>query len=315
MKRWSAGMIVLGLGLGCVEGVETVVARADFEGLSLEAPAVQAYDGPGGGVFYNGSDESGGFESGGFNFGNSYTVSEFGAFWSGWAYSTTTDVETAGFTNQYSAWPGSAGGGSVYGIGFLPATIELPAGLDRPDSIKVANSTYAAIAMRDGDAFARAFGDDPATVDVVESDFPDTFELRIFALDGEANELGMVSVFLADFRSPVDGEDIIRDDWLEVNLAPLGGGVRSLRLELVSTDAGAFGNNTPSYVAIDDLRVSGFRWAGFVEAGEGYFDTGDWLGLVYPLGDYVYVLKLERWFYLPEATAADPGGSWVWIPR
>ncbi|MFT3883069.1 MAG: DUF4465 domain-containing protein [Gemmatales bacterium] len=108
--------------------------------------------------FYNGSDNAGGFTTRGAFFNNSYG----GGFWSGWSYSNTSDTTTPGFGNQYSAITGAGVGGSgIYGVAFNFASgasyINLPNG-NQPLSVSITNTTYAALSMQTGDAFAKKFG-------------------------------------------------------------------------------------------------------------------------------------------------------------
>ena len=58
--------------------------------------------------FWNGSDLLENFKSAGITFYNTYTKSIYGDYWNGFAYSNTTDVTTAGYSNQYSAITGKA---------------------------------------------------------------------------------------------------------------------------------------------------------------------------------------------------------------
>ncbi len=55
-------------------------------------------------------------------------------------------------------------------------------------------------------------------------------------------------------------------------------------------------------------------WAGFPIEESGWVDTGAFLGWVYPLEDYVYVLDLEGWMYLPESHVASDG-AWAFSIR
>ena len=55
-------------------------------------------------------------------------------------------------------------------------------------------------------------------------------------------------------------------------------------------------------------------WAGFAIRADGWVDTGDFLGLVYPVGDYIYILSLEGWMYLPEAHV-EAEGAWGFALR
>ncbi len=184
---------------------------------------------------YNGADGAGSFKSGGASFNNSFT--DFGGgftSWSGWSYSNRGDTATPGYDNQYSAFAGGGvGGAGNFGVGFAStedlsvSQIELPAGA-RPLSVRITNTTYAALSMLQGDAFAKKFGG-PSGVD------PDTF--------------------LADFRAEAASGDYVVQDWRLVDLAALDGAAK-LSFTLASTDVGQFGMNTPAYFALDDLLLS-----------------------------------------------------------
>ena len=55
-------------------------------------------------------------------------------------------------------------------------------------------------------------------------------------------------------------------------------------------------------------------WAGFPIRPDGWVDTGDFLGFVYPVGDYVYVWEVGTYMYLPEA-AVMSDGTWAFAYR
>ncbi|MGL6094234.1 MAG: DUF4465 domain-containing protein [Fimbriiglobus sp.] len=219
---------------------------ATFEDLPLTGPQ----------TFQNGATllPAGSFASNGVTFDNNYSP-DFGGFWDEWSYSNVFDTTTAGFGNQYAAYNvsgsvGAAGdGGSAnYGVFYQPytaptGTVSWAAGL-KPDSIRITNTTYAALSMRDGDAFAKQFN-------VVDQDF---FKLTITGLDGAGVATGStVDFFLADFRT---GPGSIVNQWTTVGLTPLGPDARSLQFSLTSTDNGMFGMNTPAFFAADNLMLA-----------------------------------------------------------
>jgi hypothetical protein len=230
-------------------------ATADFENLSLAPESFHNGD-PGG--LMPGQSHNGSFFSGGALFNNLFVVDpDFGySYWNGWAYSNQTDTTTAGFGNQYSAIAGSGSGNSAnYGIAFMstPAPIiALPAG-EAPVSIEITNSTYAALSMLRGDAFAKKFGDDPATPQIVETSFPDYFKLSISGLDSAGQLVGApIDVYLADFRFADDREDYVLQTWKTVDLSALSA-ASTLAFAIETTDVGQFGPNTPGYFAADNL--------------------------------------------------------------
>jgi hypothetical protein len=202
--------------------------------------------------FYNGADGAGGFVSQGAFFNNSYN-SQFGS-WSGWSYSNMTDVTTAGFMNQYSAYilPNGGGDGTQnYGVAdnfqLGDAYIHLPDGT-APASVRVTNTTYAALSIRDGDMFAKKFGGPDGTD-------PDFFMLTVHGLDANANVTGSVVFFLADYRFQDPTLNYIVSSWTTIDLTSLGNAT-SLAFELASSDNGTFGMNTPAYFALDNLVVT-----------------------------------------------------------
>jgi hypothetical protein len=292
-----------------------------FEDLPVSVPPLEAYSGPGGGAYYNGSDGAGGFTSDGVFFGNDYNADWMS--WSGWAYSTTTDAETGGWDNQYSAYAGGAASGEVYAVTYAPSVLELPVGYRGPVSIKVTNTSYAAVSMRDGDPFAKKFGDDPATPEVVETDYPDWFKLTITGRAESGTQLGSVEVMLADFRGEAE-TDFILEDWLEVDLRPLrhpswptdwNPGVARIEFSLESSDVGDFGMNTPAYIAVDDLVLEETAaWGPYDLTAGPEVDTGSWLGWVYVEDPWVYAYSLGRWIYLPGESIDADSGAWAYIP-
>lgn len=176
----------------------------------------------------------------------------FGFFsWGGWSISSKTDTTTVGFGNQYSGYAGSGSGGSsnyavAYTGGTTP-TLQVPAG-EKPVQLDVTNTTYAALSMLNGDAFAKQFGG-PSGND------PDFFYLTITGSNG-GGAVGSVDVYLADYRFANNAEDYILDSWLSVDISSLEDATE-LSFDLTTSDIGAFGPNTPLYFALDDLRSVG----------------------------------------------------------
>ena len=218
----------------------------------------------GGGQFYNGNDGSGttntdGWTSGGILFSNSYNGDSLPAFdfWGGWAYSNVVNTTSAGFTNQYAAFPGGSStgsggvdGGGNYAVAFGSAHFNLPADA-LLSSVDLANNTYAALSMQDGDSFAKKFGGDTG-------DDPDFFRVTLNGFDGPDGTgalIGTVTVDLADFTSADNAQDYILADWLNVDLSSIES-ARSVSLEFESSDVGSFGINTPTYVALDNLEFT-----------------------------------------------------------
>jgi hypothetical protein len=232
---------LLGAWLFSGERQAVLAQTIDFEDLTLAPQS-----------FYNGSDGAGGFVSQGAFFNNNYDA-QFGS-WSGWSYSNQTDVTTPGFVNQYSAYNLPDGGGDSspnYGVAyngqFGDAYIRLPDGT-APVSVRVTNTTYAALSMRDGDMFAKKFGGPDGTD-------PDFFILTIYGLDDTGAVSSSVAFFLANYTFQDPALNYIVSLWTTIDLTPLGN-VRGLAFGLISSDIGPFGMNTPAYFAIDNLVVT-----------------------------------------------------------
>jgi hypothetical protein len=249
MLRAVKQAILLTLPLFIISAPAARAATITLSGVNLSTPPAQDYSGPGGGVFYNGSDNAGGFTAGGAFFRNSFTDWGGGfTSWTGWSYSTTSDTTTPGFLNQYSAFV-TTSNGRPYAVGYGSGTrIDLPSGLDTPLSVTVANTTYAVLSMQDGDSFAKKFGG-------ASGDDPDYFYVDFTGLDSNNTVLGSVRFYLADFRFADNSLDYIISDWTTVDLTSLGSGIHALTLNFGSSDTGMWGINTPTYIALDSLSI------------------------------------------------------------
>ena len=230
----------------------------DFEELTQftgENPA-------GGGQFYNGNNGSGsnsdGWSSGGVFFNNNYTDAGSYDYWNGWSYGNVVNATSAGYTNQYAAITGGGFdglGGASPGANYA-VTYGNGAFFNLPDNnllsaIQVTNSTYAAISMRDGDSFAKKFGGSTGN----DPDFFRAILTGFDAIDASGEEIGSVSVNLADFTFTDNGNDYILDEWLEVDLSSLSF-AKSIRINYASSDMTTSGFiNTPTYMAIDHLAL------------------------------------------------------------
>jgi hypothetical protein len=104
-----------------------------------------------------------------------------------------------------------------------------------------------------GDSFAKKFGDDPATTQVVETNVPDYFKLTIGGANLAGQSVGApIDVYLADYRFANDADDFVLRTWKTIDLSSLAGAAR-LTFAWVSTDNSTFGMNTPAYFAADNF--------------------------------------------------------------
>jgi len=192
----------------------------------------------------------------------------FGGYWAaGWAVSRKLDGSggASDFAKHlYCAKPvhGSekkmAGkyDGKAFAIGMNGSFFISEAG---PSSgilgFKIANTTFAYNSMKSGDAFAKKFGG-------VSGNDADSFVLKISAFH-KGQFLFSKRVILADFRFANNAKDYILDSWAIVDLSMPQNEVGprdSFFFELMSSDNGQFGMNTPGFFAIDEVIAA--RWLG-----------------------------------------------------
>ncbi len=218
---------------------------------------------------YGGADSGAGdFTSGGWVFPHNATAWS----WDGFLYSNETDTITAGYLNQYAAITGGGVDGSAnYGIGYVPldwmsdtyepiAQTINPAG--QPCTVAgmyVTNTTYAYLAMANGDGPSRRFGyldangdgdfDDQGDFD---GTYPDYLKLIITGTDAGGNATAPIEFYLADFRAADSADDYILNEWTYVDLSGLGE-VTALQFSFAGSDVGDFGINTPTYFALDNV--------------------------------------------------------------
>jgi len=214
---------------------------SDFEDLTLPADS-----------FWNGSDFTGGFNDGNAFFTNTFLYdSLYGGYWaSGFAYSNMKDSTDGSYTNLYSVRAGVGCDDSPnYAVGQNYAMLKLTGNAAGKvvSGFSVSNSTYAALSMQNGDAFAKKFGG-------VSGDDPDWFKLSITGyLAGNPVE-DTVHYYLADYRFPDNSQDYILKTWDWVDLTTLGN-LDSLIFLLSSSDTGQFGMNTPPFFCLDNFTT------------------------------------------------------------
>ncbi len=171
--------------------------------------------------------------------------------WEGFAYSNINDTTSPGYTNQFAVWtPGTGyGGAGNYAVAYRGS--ERPR-LTLPDpaiiaSLRVNNTTYAALSMRDGDFFSKKFGG-------ADGNDSDWFKLTIHGVAADDTPTGSIDFYLADYRFTDNSEDYIIGDWTLVDTSSLGV-VKHLEFDLSSSDVGSWGMNTPAYFALDNIEV------------------------------------------------------------
>jgi len=191
---------------------------------------------------YNDSiGESNQFEINNFVFQSIYNT-DYDYFSKGFAISSLKDTVTEGYSNMYSTYAGIGGANSTI---FLLATdnakITCPTSKSLV-SVDITNSTYAGLSMKNGDSFAKQFGQG------------DYFKLTI---DGYKSGVVKDSVvfYLADFRSSNTSEHYIQKNWKTVDVTKLSNS-DSIIFRLTSSDVGSWGMNTPAFFTLDNLKFN-----------------------------------------------------------
>lgn len=219
--------------------------------LGLSAQTVSNFEsftlGANGQLNGTGKSVSGSFTSGGIKFPNTYQTA-YGGFWSsGWAYSTIKNDTTAGFGNMYAAYANGGNNSAKYAVGQNNTMLHLTAS-DTVKGLYVTNTTYAALSILNGDAFTEKFGG-------ATGNDPDYFYLNIKGFKNGILSTDSVVFYLADYRFSNNTQDYIVKNWTWVDVSTLGT-VDSLVFELVTSDVGQFGANTPLFFAIDDVTTT-----------------------------------------------------------
>ena len=188
----------------------------------------------------------------------------------GWAVSSQTNTTNPMFQNQYSAITGSGlNGSSTYAVGFTygnPAYLQYNQPQGTPlynssnpfhpsdtyitlaegmsaKSIAITNTTYAYLAMRDGDiyGFSPAFS---------QGDFQ---LLDIRGYDSTGRQVGDVNFYLADYRSTDSDDWTLINTWNTVDLTSLAGAT-TLQFGIQSSQNDSiYGVNPPAYFAADNF--------------------------------------------------------------
>ncbi|MBE6339999.1 MAG: DUF4465 domain-containing protein [Bacteroidales bacterium] len=172
-------------------------------------------------------------------FDNFYSDDYYGMpYNSGFTLSSMTDMETAGYMNQYSVYATSGAGNStafvIYNFCSDSCFIKAKTAFE-PKSVDVCLTTYTYLSAKNGDDYAKKFGND------------DWFAATFTGYDESGSEVGSVEVKLIDGASWMDS-------WTNVDLSELGK-VNKIFISFDGSDKGDWGLNTPAYIALDNLKV------------------------------------------------------------
>ena len=226
------------------------------------------------------SGQDGFFESGGIRVPNTYVDDPVFPYWIGWILSKGTDSMTPGFMNEHSAITGGGYDESEnYAVSYIVGESILRFSESPQDKLfrgmYVTNSTYSYLSMLNGDGFSKKFGGEMG-------DDPDFFMLTIRGYKAGNLTTDSIDVMLADYRFDDNSMDYILDGWTFVDLSLLADS-DSLSLTMRSSDIGAFGINTPTYVCVDNIT-----WDYFLSSDD--IDLNDKIEVINTLAiDILYV--------------------------
>ena len=187
------------------------------------------------GQYLNDAGSSGFFQTGIASFQNTNVYDEEWdySWWYGFAYSQMHDVSTAGYENEYSAYVLNDPPDNKFMVGYYAPwegpSIEITFSQPVKDlSFEVANTTWAALAMKDGDYFTEKFVDDS-----------DWFKLTIKATATEGIETITINL----------GEGVkISNTWNTIVFQSEN--ITKLEFSLDSSNDGV-----PTYFCIDNIKA------------------------------------------------------------
>lgn len=207
-----------------------------------------------------------GFDCLGVRFSHSATVSEWGSYWSGFVltrskdltdYSQSTDDSWINHDCTSMSGGGIVGVGTPYVVGYWNSSegiepespslkIEMAdASAFEAEYVWVNNTSYTYYAIKDGTPWSKTFA------------AGDWYKVEFYGVTTEGTVVGPVEQYLADYRADSDVNHYIIKDWTVVNLLPLNakGSLKYIYLQMQSSDVGQWGINTPTYVALDRLKI------------------------------------------------------------
>lgn len=219
-------------------------AQVDFESITLNP---ESYD--------NGSAGAGDFTINYTTLSNYYDTAWYS--WYGFSISNMTDDTTAGWANQYSAYTGGGyNGSSNYAVYYPEGTISV-SDSGGVTGFYITNTTYAAVSMRDGDAYAKQFGSPlDANGNPDGTNGEDYFRVWIKGTDITGMYSDSLEFYLADYRFANDSLDYIVDTWEYIDLQSFSFLPQTVSFRFESSDVGAWGINTPTYFAVDDINIT-----------------------------------------------------------
>ena len=145
---------------------------------------------------------------------------------------------------MYASFAGSGAEKSKqYLVSTNNSVIKLPSSIQLI-SMAITNSTYAALSMKNGDAFAKKFSGK-------DKDF-----FKVWVKGYAAGKVkDSLEVYLANFQYADSTQNFIQKEWKTVDLSKFVS-IDSLSFKLESNDIGQYGMNTPGYFTVDNIKFT-----------------------------------------------------------
>jgi len=193
------------------------------------------------------------------SFEHKWTMGTFPYWSAGFSYTNKYDSTNGSFTNLYGvkAFRGY-NNSNMYTVAQSNGKITLTVPQTTVEGFYYTNTTYAYASIKNGDSFARKFGDTTGTgsgTTIAQGDYPDYFKVTIKGYKDGIEKVNKVEFLLADYRFANSTQDYIVKDWRYVNTSTLGA-VDSIKFEMYSTVANEWGILTPGFFALDNFATT-----------------------------------------------------------
>lgn len=196
------------------------------------------------------------FSSNGVTFQYGWS-SSFGGLWeSGTAYTNVNDTVNS-YPNLYGNITGLAFSGANYATVQSGAVISFSNNTTAVNGFYITNTTYAWKSIKNGDSFARKFGDTTGTHSgdtTAQGCYPDWYKVIVRGYRGGILLNDSLQYFLADYRAPGTANDYVIKNWQYVNCISLGQ-VDSIKFEMKSSDNSFGFMNQPAFFSIDNFVI------------------------------------------------------------
>lgn len=175
----------------------------------------------------------------------------------GFAYTNVQDSTNGTYTNLYGvkAFKGY-NNSSKFAIGQDKGAISIIlSNFCTISGFYITNTTYAYKTIKNGNQFARKFGDTTGTHSgniIPQGSYPDFFKITARGFSGGSMKSDSAVFYLADYRFSNNTLDYIVKTWQWFDLSKLGT-VDSLKFFMYSSDNSFGFMNTPGFFAMDDF--------------------------------------------------------------